>query len=159
MTVYIQTLPGSRFSDAMEPVPNNNVDTLYRACRDVLGEKAWARFSTQWAGAIASYSLSKMLSHQHDRSIPKFLSDLARLEETILSVNNNAGSIPAEVDRPGINPTLQIIEASWKNLTVFLGPDQRGSSPPVQTSERILVYYNHLAGCVITRPATDEDPN
>jgi len=145
------------FSDAMDPVTNNSVDTLYRACRNVLGEKAWARFSTQWAGAIASHSLSKMLSHQHDRSIPKFLSDLALLEETILFVKNNAGSIPAEVDRPGINPTLQIIEVPWKNLTVFLDPGQRGFIPPVRTDERILVYYNHPAGGVITRPATDED--
>ena len=141
----------------MDPFPDKNVDTRYRACRNVLGEKAWARFSTQWAGAIAAQSLSKMLSHQHDRSIPIFLSDLALLEETTFSVKKNAGSIPAEVARSCINPTLQIIEVSWKNLAVFLGHDQRGSNPPVQTRERLLVYFNHLTGRVIARPATDED--
>jgi selenobiotic family peptide radical SAM maturase len=158
MTGYVHTLPGSGFSDAMGPVPNNNIDTIYQACRSVVGEKEWARFSKQWAGAITSHSLAEMLSLQRDRSIPAFLSDLALLEETTFSVKENKGSIPAETSLPGVNPTLQIIGVSWKNLTELLDPDRRGPSlQPIRTSERILVYYNHLADCVIARPATDED--
>src|SRR3990172_12820637 len=99
MTRDAHALPGSCFSDAMDLVTNNNNDNLYHACRSVVGEEAWERFSKQWAVAIASHSLSTALPRKNSRSIPKFLPDLALLEETAFSVADKKGSIPNEVDR------------------------------------------------------------
>ncbi|MCK9420641.1 MAG: thio(seleno)oxazole modification radical SAM maturase SbtM [Nitrospirae bacterium] len=142
----------------MKRVTNKNNDNLYRACRSVVGEEAWECFSKQWAIAIASHSLSTALPRKNSRSIPKFLPDLARLEETTFSASEKKGSIPNEVDRPRVNPTIQIIELSWKNLTTFLDPDQNCSTIlPQRLNERILVFYHPRAGRVIARPATDED--
>jgi selenobiotic family peptide radical SAM maturase len=141
----------------MEPAING-FDTIYHSCRSVLGESAWQYFSKQWAEAIASHSLSTELSRKNTHSTPKFLPDLARLEEATFSAAEKKGSIPNEVDQPSVNPTIQIIELSWKKLTALLARDQHGSSiRPVHASERILVYYDPRAGRVIARPATDED--
>lgn len=142
----------------MDLSSNNNVDTIYHACRGVLGEDAWSLFSKQWAAEITSHSLAKTLSRLRDLSIPPFLSDLARLEETIFSAQENKGSIPSEITLSCVNPTLQLIDLSWANLTRLLNPDERSSDiHPVQSNERILVYYNQLDDRVIVRPATDED--
>lgn len=68
------------------------------------------------------------------------------------------GSIPNEVDRPSVNPTIQIIELSWKKLTALLAPVQSGPSiHPVRANERVLLYFDPRAGRVIARPALDED--
>jgi selenobiotic family peptide radical SAM maturase len=158
MNGLVYTQPGSYFFDPMDLLSNNSVNTIYRACRSVVGEDTWARFTNQWTAEITSHSLTKILPRLSDCSIPPYLSDLARLEEAIFSVQENKGSLPSETDQPGVNPTLQLIDTSWANLTALLDPDHRSSDiHPVQSHERVLVYYNHLAGRVIARPATDED--
>jgi selenobiotic family peptide radical SAM maturase len=136
----------------------NGIYTIYHSCRSVLGESAWKRFSTQWADAIASHSLSTTLTRESSRAIPKFLPDLARLEEAIFAAAEKKGSIPGKVDRPSINPTLEIIELSWKDLTAFLDPAREHSTiHPKKKNERILVCYDPHTDRVTARPATDED--
>jgi len=130
----------------------------YPACRAVLGEVTWKRFSAQWASATVSHSFSAVLTGEGNTLIPKFLSDLARLEESIFAVEKNKESIPREVGRPTVNPTIQIIELSWKNLTVFIDRCRDVSTvQPVHRNERILLFYNPLSESVTARPATDED--
>jgi selenobiotic family peptide radical SAM maturase len=142
----------------MDPVTNNSIDDRYRACRCVLGKAAWARLSANWSGAIAEGSLSTALLHSPQEEIPGFLSDLARIEEACYSSSEKKESIPRDVDQTIVNPTIQIIELSWKDLTGFLNPDHDLTAiHPVRLGERILLWYNPLTNSVCARPATDED--
>jgi len=146
------------FSDPMDPLTNSRIDDRYRACRAVLGETAWTRLSAQWSSAVAEGSLSTALLKTDKERIPEFLPDLARLEETYCSIKGKKESIPKEVDQTSVNPTIQILELSWKNLAAFLGADQDLSAiHPVRTSERILLWYHPVTDRVSARPATDED--
>lgn len=142
----------------MDPLTNSRIHDKYSACRAVLGKTAWARISAQWTSAIAEGSLSTALFETAKINIPEFLPDLARLEETCCSIKGQKGSIPKEVDRTTVNPTIQIIEMSWKDLAACLGPDQDHSDiHPVQQDERVLLWFDPITDSVSARPATDED--
>jgi len=142
----------------MDPLTNSKIDERYRACRAVLGETAWARLSTQWTSAVAEGSLSTALLKIAKAEIPEFLPDLALLEESHYSVKVKKDAVLKDVDRTIVNPTIQIIELSWKNLAPFLVPDQDLSAMlPVRQGERLLLWYDPFTDRVSARPATDED--
>jgi selenobiotic family peptide radical SAM maturase len=136
----------------------NAPDTLYRACRAVLGEAAWSRLSLQELKALVSRTLSTALTRIEDDSIPRFLPDLARLEEVYASVEERKGLLTSEVELPSVNPTLQILELSWSDLTSFLDKHLKFSDiHPIQKRERVVLWYHVLSGRVIARPTSDED--
>jgi selenobiotic family peptide radical SAM maturase len=145
------------FSDTMEAATNNHNKENYPACRAVLGETSWKRFSRKWAGALADRSLSTVLPCAGRDGVPEFLPDLARLEETSAVVRESRKSIPKEVGKPRVNPTLRLIELSWKNLAAFLDPDRKFSAiHPERTAERVLLWYNPCTGSAAAMPADDE---
>lgn len=124
----------------------------------MLGEAAWARISARWTSAVAEGSLSNELFETAREYLPEFLPDLARLEETYCSVKGEKESIPREVDQTTVNPTLHILELSWKGLAALLVPAQdRAAIHPIRQGERILLWYNPFTGRVSARPAADED--
>ena len=142
----------------MESASNDITNNSYRACRAALGKSAWERSSPLWAEAIAARSLSSLLDRQNDKNIPAYLPDLARLEEAHCSVTANGASVPLSVDRLSVNPSLQLVELSWKGLSAFLDPGKKPSAiHPIQTTERVLLWYDLRTGSVTSRPATDED--
>lgn len=135
-----------------------NEPALYRACRAVLGEATWLRLSSRESKALVSRNLSTALTRIEDDSIPRFLPNLARLEEVYASVEESKGFLVREVELPSVNPTLQILELSWSNLTSFLDRHLKFSEVhPVQKDERVVLWYHALSGRVIARPAADED--
>jgi selenobiotic family peptide radical SAM maturase len=92
-----------------------------------------------------------------DQDLPEFLPDLARLEESSFAVQESSKSLPKEVVKPHVNPTLRIIELSWKNLAEFLDRDRKFSALyPERTGERILLWYDPFTGSVSALPADDE---
>ncbi len=142
----------------MDHITTNGCDTLYRACRAVLGETAWLRLSSQESDALVSRTLSTALKRIENDSIPRFLADLARLEEVYASVQESEGLLAREVELPSVNPTLQIIQLSWGSLSSFLDKNIKFSEiHPAQTGERVVIWYHAKAGRVMARPATDED--
>jgi len=142
----------------MNPLTNNRSDDRYRACRSVLDNAAWARLSAQCAKALAEHSLSVALLETGKNRFPEFLSELARLEEIASAVEGGKASLPKEVSRPLVNPTIQIIELSWKNLTSCLDPDQNISAVhPIRAGERVLLWYNPFTDRLSARPVYDED--
>jgi len=137
---------------------NGRNDPKYKACQAILGEDTWSRLSAVWAGLQTTHPFSTMLRHADERIAPAFLADLALLEEFCSSVETNKGTIQIPLYKATINPTLQIIELRWKNLTQFLRLNNgENTVHPIQANERILIWYNPLIESVIARPATDED--
>jgi selenobiotic family peptide radical SAM maturase len=142
----------------MNPLIKKKTDDTYRACRAVLGVTRWGRLSAQYADALAEHSLSAALSQAGKDRYPEFLSALARLEEIAGIVKKGKASLLKEVRRPQINPTVQIIELSWKNMASFLDPNRRISAiNPVRADERVLIWYDPSTEHVSARPVNDED--
>jgi len=142
----------------MNPLTNNRADGRYSACRSVLGDAAWAHLSAQCAKALVEHSLSAALLETGKNRLPEFLSELAHLEEIASVVEGGKSSRPKEISRPLVNPTIRIIELSWKNLASCLDPDQNISAVhPIQAVERVLLWYNPLTHRVSARPVCDED--
>ena len=137
---------------------NNNSEDRYRACRSVLGEAAWTRLSIQCAKELAEHSLSSVLLEIGKNTLPAFLSELARLEEIANTVEIGKASLPKAVSQPLVNPTIQIMELSWKNLVPHLHPDQNiPAVHPIQAHERVLLWYDPFKDRVSARPVSDED--
>jgi selenobiotic family peptide radical SAM maturase len=130
----------------------------YHACRNVLGENAWVRLSASHADALSSGSLSAVLTRVIEDYIPAFIPELARLEETCASIAEKKNSLPETVDQINVNPTLQILELSWKHLTEFLNRSRdHDHIRPINARECVLIWYDPRADRVQARPATDED--
>ena len=124
----------------------------------MLGDAAWGRLSAQWGKALEEHSLSTALLQADKNTFPEFLSELARLEEIASDIEGGKLSLPKEVSRPLVNPTIRIIELSWKNLVSRLNPDQNISAVnPIRAGERVLLWYNPFTHCVTARPVCDED--
>ena len=142
----------------MDHTAVNEPDTPYRLCRAVLGRRAWLRLVLKESHAIASRALSAALTSRGNGSIPRFLPDLARLEEAYASVEESKGLLEREVLQPSVNPTLRIIELSWSNLSSFLDRHRRSTDiHPVKKDERVILWFHAPTGRVIARPASDED--
>ena len=122
------------------------------------GVATWGRLSAQYADALAEHLLSVALSQAGKDRFPEFLSALARLEEIAGIVKKGKASLPKEVSRPLINPTIQIIELPWKNMASFLDPNRHISAiNPVRADERVLIWYDPSTELVSARPVNDED--
>jgi len=143
----------------MNPMTNNRSDDRYRACRSVLGDSTWDSLSAQCAKALAEGTLSSALMAIGKNRFPEFLSELARLEEIADALAGGKADLPTDINLPMVNPTTQIIELSWKNLTSFLDPDQDRASSllPVEKSEQVLLWYDPFTDRVSARPVQDED--
>lgn len=136
---------------------NYRADDPYRACRAVLGDAAWASLSAECAQALAGHALSAAMPAKGKSGFPGFLSELARLEEIACAVEAGRASLPKEHDRLLVNPTLQLLELSWKNLASFLDPHQDPAAiRPVRTNERVLLWYDPFTNGVAARPVNDE---
>jgi selenobiotic family peptide radical SAM maturase len=142
----------------MNPVSNKGSDDQYRACRSVLGNAAWARLSARCAKSPDQQPLSVVLLENDEHGFPEFLHELARLEEIASAIGESKASLPQEISQPFVNPTIQIVEVSWKNLTSLLNPDQESSAVnPIRAGERILIWYDPFTDRVSARPVSDED--
>jgi selenobiotic family peptide radical SAM maturase len=152
------SLPEHCFS-IMDMHMKSSAENIYRACCSVLGEPAWTGLVTRHAKAFSTHSLSTVFANAgSDAHYPAFLSDLARLEEVAESVAGERASLPQEVSRPLPNPTIRIIELSWKNLCSFLNNHQEETAlHPVRENERVLLWVDPSTDSVSVRPASDED--
>lgn len=84
------------------------------------------------------------------------LAELADLRTAMEAATAQAADIPAQVAVPTVNPTLQLLEASWTGLADLLEPGAETAEPrPGQ--ELLLVWYDPVRRAAVVRPAGDAD--
>ncbi len=98
-----------------------------------------------------------MTSRADDLGAPDFWRELARMESAIDKLQDGRTEIPAEVDRLSINPTLQLLQPSWKvlNSTAERAKDPSGGT--VKPEEWVLVWKDPMTGEIRADPALEED--
>ena len=133
-------------------------ETIYRACRAILGEKAWAA-STAGAGqGSAPEEVPLRLAQEADRGqIPSYLADLAALEWAVFSAGAKAPGARFEAETILLNPTLSLVTTSFKNLADLLEKGVKPAKDPEPGEERMLVWSIPDTKEVRLRVATEED--
>lgn len=94
------------------------------------------------------YPLSEPCRETGD--LPPFLPDLARLESSIHKAKSRECSFTPQ-GRLTLNPSLELLRLSWKNLPAFMNSGAR----PERGEEFVVVLKNPKTGELVTRVASD----
>jgi len=143
----------------MKPSGMIKLDKVFPACHSVLDTEIWNKLVAECGGNPESETLVQTsTSFMGKLGLPEFLPELARLELTISKVRNEKNSLPPLVDHLQINPTICLLELSWKNIHFLVNSDNPSSGKaPEPGNERILIWRHPKTGKSIVSPATDED--
>jgi selenobiotic family peptide radical SAM maturase len=141
------------------PASEKELEKIYLACRSTVDSDTWNGIIEACAEGLEPERLPDELALQMgDLGLPDFLPELARLEWAVHTVKNGDIEIPREVDRLGINPTVQLLQLAWKNLCSILNSGGDSPSPnPEPGEEFVLVWVESKTRQVKTQPASDED--
>jgi selenobiotic family peptide radical SAM maturase len=103
-------------------------------------------------------SLQHLLDQTGIQGHPKLLSELARLKQIVKTISCNKLEIPQDVSQIIINPTVQLINFAWKNLTFLLNSGEQITHPaPERQDEFVLVWKDPNNGTTKIKPASNED--
>lgn len=133
---------------------NDATEKFYSACRSALDANAWKKAVALCEGAPERFpealaSLEGALG---------YVAELARLEWAYHEVKASDAPDNAKVQAPEVNPTLRLLELSWRNLCSLLFSERSPEAArPEEGPERVLVWKEPKTGEVFVRPATDED--
>jgi selenobiotic family peptide radical SAM maturase len=136
-----------------------SLENIYPVSRSYLSPADWETLKAQMEADRSPKDFPGLLAETPlAGGRPDFLSDLVRLEWALYQ----AGLVPAEgdpdPDRVIVNPTLQLLLVSHKNLVPLVkaaGKDE--SFTPEPGEERILVWRKAETGEVLFRAAREED--
>ena len=85
-----------------------------------------------------------------------YLSELARLEQEINRLKNSKTDVPENPKAPSINPTLVLVELSWRDLPLLL-QDDSADVIPSRGKEIVLMYKKLKDDEIVVKRASDED--
>lgn len=142
----------------MEEASINNLDDIFPACRAALGPTAWESAAAGVEGRPSALSDALASLRMADDRIPAFLPDLARIEWARRRAQGDERLLSAEVDHLSLNPSLQLLRCSWKNLGACALSGGKGAAPQPEPGEEMIMVWrtpgNKEADC---RAASAED--
>ena len=143
----------------MSPSNEKEIEKIYSACRSVLGWETWSRFQEGGAGASEPESFPDRLTLRLSGSaIPAFLPELARLEWRMFNLASLDVAMAQEVDKLQVNPSLQLLGLSWKNLPVLFTPEaDRPVTIPEPGEELVLIWRNPQNDGAEAQTVSEED--
>ncbi len=93
--------------------------------------------------------------HADEFGLPSYLPELARLEFSLFRAGAAADQIPSSTSEIIINPTLELLALTWKNLCGLLHSETAASPKPAR--EMILVWLDPKTLNPVARPASNND--
>ncbi len=133
-------------------------DHIFPACRAVLGNERWAAALSACPDAADADAFPDCLASGAGTPGPSFLPDLARLELIVWGLSSDDRPVPGSNENLIVNPTVQLLELSWKGLCFLLPPAKaRDAGAPEQGIERVLVWRDPRTNVVVARPAANDD--
>jgi len=135
-------------------------ELIFPACFSFLDGRQQQQLLAENGEVFAPENFPSTIANlQESLQLPLYFSELARLELAFFQMQEmDFSAIPAEIFRITVNPTLQLLRLSWKNLLSLLPESKhRGHSSPRPEEEFVLIYCRPATGKVIMRPARDED--
>lgn len=140
------------------PTNKEPLAAVFPQCQNSVDPPTWERILALREENPESVTLPNILERYRDElGLAAFLPELALLELTVHKVRNGATTIPKVVDKLGVNPTLQLLQVSWRNLPSILNGVEDPSESPDPGEQFVLVWRDQETGHVRTRAASDED--
>jgi selenobiotic family peptide radical SAM maturase len=135
------------------------IETIYPVSLSFLGRRELRRVEeTNSIVGNFEYFPELLAHHLEDLSLPDFLPDLARLEWALHAVRSSQTKTFSVVGRLSLNPDLQLLRLSWRNLASLLNPGGDDSGlPPEPGEEYVLVWRHPKTSKITTAPASNED--
>lgn len=134
-------------------------EAIYPTCRANVGSNVWYRLIDLSAQDPTPEAFPHLITLQRDElDLPEYLAELARLEWAIHQVKTEGPKIPSTVEQLILNPTVQLLQLSWKNLPAMLnGKDTPSLKTPEQGEELVVVWQHPGTRQANAASATDED--
>jgi selenobiotic family peptide radical SAM maturase len=143
-------------SSEMRVMPYQQIEKIFPVCSSILGSERWETLMAS-PETLHLQSFQKTLSQVGGPGLPEYLSELARLEWALSETSDSNAIIPHEVEHTTINPTLQVLCLSWKNLTFLLGRAGKASPEPEPGEEWVLIWREPLTNKPRSNPASNDD--
>jgi selenobiotic family peptide radical SAM maturase len=129
------------------------MEEIYPYCRSCIQIGMWDEMIKAMNGGEGRDAFPDLLSTRiAAENLPPFFVDLAKLERAVHEAKNKACSF-APQDQPAVNPSLQLVRLSWKNLLEFMSQ----GAEPEEGEEFVLAFRNPRTGEMVTRVASDND--
>ena len=141
------------------PSSEKELEKIYLASRSIVGSDTWSDIIASCPEGIEPERLPDELALQLGASgLPEFLPELARLEWAVHTAKTGKLESIREVDRRSLNPTVQLLQLSWKNLCSVLNSNSESpSANPEPGEEFVLVWLEPKTRQVKTQVASSED--
>ncbi|MBA3017017.1 MAG: selenobiotic family peptide radical SAM maturase [Proteobacteria bacterium] len=135
------------------------LEEIYPSCCSFIEQNAWVQIMALCSEVSDPNSLpDKLLLHSGELGLPGFLPELARMELAFHKVSTGKLERPEELDQHTINPTLQLLQLSWKNLYLVLNQgDKSSSGKPEPGEEYVIVWQNPRTKETEVQKASEED--
>jgi len=135
-----------------------DIGQIYAATRSRVDDALWDRLMEEIPEGTSAEGLPEYLEDASRREdIPFYLSELARLEYAISHSLSLKGSIPSTIVDLTLNPTLQILQFSWKGLPFIADREGEDARAPEKGDEIVLVWYHPREEKVRFRSANGDD--
>jgi selenobiotic family peptide radical SAM maturase len=131
---------------------------IFSSCREHIPGNVWNRILTAGGNITPDDFISMLTSDSIIKDVPAFISDLARIEKVIFDIKSGEINLPMTSDTDGINPTLQLIETEWCNLTSLVDRSVDDGLPDIRPGrEFVLVWSDPISGITRYKTATGND--
>ena len=131
---------------------------IFASCRENIPDSVWNKIIMAGGNISPEDFICIISSEVKNQSLPGFLLDLARIEKTIFDTKSAEVNLPLTSDTDALNPTLQLIETDWCNLTSLVESRGADRSPDIQKGrEFVLVWSDPSSGITKYKTATSND--
>ncbi|HET98519.1 MAG TPA: selenobiotic family peptide radical SAM maturase [Desulfurivibrio alkaliphilus] len=138
--------------------PEAPLKEIFPACHHLVGPEKWEQLAGELTRAGQGANLPAIIRAQGASLIlPPYLPELAELEAATWACRGEQGKLADRPEAKILNPSLRILNCSWRNLATVLSPGERPESAPTPGSETLLVWLGPRSGRVRVQPATDDD--
>jgi selenobiotic family peptide radical SAM maturase len=135
------------------------LEKIYSSCCSILDPDIWNHIINLCSVDSDPDSFpDKLILHSGELGLPDFLPEFARMELAFHKVSKYKIEIPEELDHYTINPSVQLLQLSWKNLYLVLKQSENTSSgKPEPGEEYVLVWQNPKTKLAEVQEASEED--
>jgi selenobiotic family peptide radical SAM maturase len=126
---------------------------IFQHCRSCLEAGTWHELIEAMKDEANPDAFPALLSSRTPiAGFPLFLPDLARLELSLYRATTKTVTSDAQ-DNASVNPSLELVRLSWKNLLDFVA----WGADPEEGPEFVIVFRHPKTGELVQRVASNED--
>lgn len=136
------------------------LEKSYPVCRSLMGAEAWERAAAGLRDNPEAFP-ERIKPLTEALGLPEYLPELARLEWAYNSIKGAEAGIPEEVESICINPSVRLLELSWRNLASLLVNGKQSSLKPEKGPEKgdelVLLWQDPRTGKTRAEVPSRED--